>query len=297
MDNLQALSIFQRVSETLSFTKAASSLNLPRSTVTQAIQSLEGRLKVPLFVRTTRQVRLTEQGELVLQKAAQLLSDWDELSCLFVQNSQPGGKIRVSLPARLARLVILPALSDFHARYPDIKLDLHISDLRVDLIEQGMDLAFRAGPLPDSSLIARPIGPMAIKTLASPDYLARCGIPEHPDDLEGHQMVGFILPANGRVEPLEFKVNGQYQQRTLPYWITSTGTDAYLAAAVSGFGLVQVPAYGVGQQLASGELVEVMPDYPAEPLPLAMIYPNRHYLNKRLRLFMDWLTELFQGLI
>ncbi|GAB1097891.1 MAG: LysR family transcriptional regulator [Shewanella algae] len=293
MDRLQTLNIFRRVAETRSFTKAANLLNLPRSTVTQAVQRLEQQLKVQLLVRTTRQVRLTEQGEQVLDKASALLADWDDLQGLFAKESCPAGLLRINMPARLARLLILPALPEFHQCYPDIELELGVSDPRIDIIGEGVDLAMRAGTLEDSNLIARSLGSFEIVTLASPDYLARFGVPQTPSQLSNHKMVGYLLPASGRIEPLEFRQEGKYHQYTLPQSIRTNGTDAYIAAGLAGFGLIQVPTYGIAPHLQSGALVPVLQQYPPQAMPLSLIYPRKRHPSHRLKLFIDWLVQRF----
>lgn len=294
MDRLRTLAIFQRVSESRSFTQAAASLNLPRSTVTQAIQRLEQQMQTQLLVRTTRQVSLTNEGELFLSKARQLLAEWDELESLFNPQQEASGPLRVDLPSRLARLVVIPALADFHRRYPEIELHLSITDKPIDLIKEGVDAVLRAGELQDSTLIAKRLGKMPQITVASPEYLERFGTPSHPDDLAEHRMIGFALPSNGRIEPLEFYLNGSYQQHSLAHPLVTNGADAYMAAALAGFGLVQAPRYDVEHQLASGELVEVLAEYPPESLPLAVLYPWTRHHSRRVKYFIDWLAELIE---
>lgn len=291
MDRLQTLAIYQRVCESHSFTKAAVSLNLPRSTVTQAIQRLEQQLNMQLLQRTTRQVRLTESGTAVLEKARQLLADWDELAGLFAEDHQPSGVLRISVPTHFARMLIIPALAEFRQRYPGIELNIGVTDSRVDLLESGVDLVLRAGPLNDSNLIGRDLGAIPIVTLASPGYLQQFGVPLCPDDLNEHQMVGYVLPSSGRVEPLEFLLEGKYQKLMLPHPITTNGSDAYIAAGLAGMGLVQVPVYGIAQYLQQGLLQRVLADYPPSAMPIAMLYPKNRNTSQRLQVFIDWLSQ------
>lgn len=295
MDRLRTLAIFQRVSESRSFTQAAASLNLPRSTVTQAIQRLEGQIQTQLLLRTTRQVSLTNEGELFLAKARQLLAEWDELENLFGLTESVGGLLRIDLPSRLARLVVVPALSDFHQRYPDIQLHLSISDRPIDLVKEGVDAVLRAGELQDSSLIAKRLGKMPLVTLASPAYLAQFGTPQHPKALDGQQMVGYALPSSGRIEALEFKINGKYEEVMLAHPLVTNGADAYMAAALAGFGLVQAPLYDVKAQIQNGQLTEVLADFPPNAMPLAILYPQKRHHSSRVKHFVDWLAALLQA--
>lgn len=292
MDRLRTLAIFLRVCDARSFTRAASSLNLPRSTVTQAVQRLENQLKVQLLVRTTRQVSLTQEGEAFSHKARQLVADWEELETLFLPGRPPGGTLHLNLPTRLARLVVVPKLAQFQQRYPGITLQLSIADQPIDLVKDGVDAVLRAGPLKDSSLIAKPLGQMPQATLASPSYLARHGIPEHPAELTRHRMVAFALPSNGRIEPLEFMVEGSYQPQMLAFDLSTNGADTYVAAGLAGFGLIQGPRYDLKEQVDKGLLVEVLADYPPPPMPLAILYPQKRHQSQPLRLFADWLGQL-----
>ncbi|WP_428243214.1 LysR family transcriptional regulator [Gynuella sp.] len=292
MDRLQTLAIFQRVCEAHSFTRAAVSLNLPRSTVTQAVQRLEQQLGVPLLLRTTRQVRVTSEGEAILEKARHLLSDWEELSTLFSQETQPTGMIRVNMASRFARLLVIPKLPEFYRRFPGIELNIGVSDIRVDMIEQGVDLLIRAGTLQDSGLIARPLPALPNMTLASPDYLARFGVPDCLEALQGHQMVGYVLPSSGRVEALEFQERDGYRELVLPHPFTTNSTDAYITAGLAGLGLVQVPVYGVIDDLKHGRLIEVLNQNPPASMAVSMLYPAKRRSSRHLRVFMDWLSEV-----
>ncbi|EKE69879.1 LysR family transcriptional regulator [Gallaecimonas xiamenensis] len=292
MDRFRTLGIFLRVCEARSFTQAASSLNLPRSTVTQAVQRLEAQLKTQLLVRTTRQVSLTPEGETFVDKARQLLADWDELEGLFLPNKAPSGVLRINLPTRLARLVVIPHLADFHQRYPKIALQLTIADQPIDPVKEGVDAVLRAGPLKDSNLRARNLGQMPQATLASPGYLARFGTPLDLDQLAGHRMVAYALPSSGRIEPLDFTLAGQCQTRMLPFDLSTNGADAYVAAGLAGFGLIQGPRYDLEEQVAKGLLVEVLPKTPPPPMALALLYPANRHPSQRLRCFSDWLARL-----
>ncbi|MFM2483590.1 LysR family transcriptional regulator [Celerinatantimonas yamalensis] len=292
MDRLQLLEVFQRVAESQSFTKAAVILDLPRSTITQAVQRLEQQLGAQLLVRTTRRVQLTDEGQTILKQSAQMLQDWEEFAQQFSLNKHLSGRLRVSMPSRFARKVVIPALGEFQRRYPAIELVIHVADYAVDLVAEGIDLAIYAGELPDSNLIGYQLGQLPIKTLASPYYLQRFGIPHHPEQLSSHQMVGYVLSESEQIEPLEFYVDGKYQYYRLAHPVTTNGSDAYFQAAITGLGLIQSPTYGVREQLDSGQLVEVLADYPAAALPISLVYPKKRYSSRRLQVFIEYLKLL-----
>lgn len=202
MDRFDALQAFTRVVEAGSFTKAAQTLHISKTTVTQLIQQLEARLRVKLPNRTTRQVKLTADGAAYYERIAQLLADLEDADAsLSSASASPKGRLRVDVPSPFALMILVPALPAFHARYPDIQLDIGVSDRMVDLIGDNVDCVLRGGDLPDSSLIARRIGELRLGVYAAPHYLDAAGTPSHPRELNGthHRIVGFLSPRSGRV--------------------------------------------------------------------------------------------------
>lgn len=294
MDRIDSLRVFARVAESSSFTKAADTLQMPRSSVSTAVQELEARVGARLLHRTTRRVSLTQDGTAFYERCVRLLSDYEEMETLFRQPaSRLRGKLRVDVPGRLGRLVIAPALPDFFARFPEIELEMGVTDRPVDLVQEGVDCAVRVGPIGDSSLITRKIGDLSLLNCVSPVYLERYGVPTTIADLSRHFAVRYASPLSGRVEDWEYIEEGK--ARTLPMRsrITVNNAEAYIACCLAGLGLIQIPAYDVQAHLAAGELVEVMPDRRAAPLPIAIVYPHRLHLSRRLQAFIDWATALF----
>lgn len=293
MDRIDALRAFVRVVDCESFTRAAETLRMPRSSVSTAIQGLEARLGTALLQRTTRRVALTPDGAAFHERCLRLLADYEEAETLFRGGSPAQGRLRVSVPGRIGRLILAPAVPDFFARYPDLELDFGIEDRPVDLVEGGFDCAVRVGGVGDESLVARPIGDLVLVNCASPAYLARHGTPRDAADLPRHMAIGYASPSSGRVAEWEYVEAGGARRIALPRQVTVNSAETYIACCLAGLGLIQVPAYDVRPHLERGELVEVMPDMRAEPMPLAFVYPHRSRLSRRLRVFMDWAGGVF----
>lgn len=296
MDRIDRLAIFSRVAETASFTRAADALGLPRSTVSAAIQALEAGLGTRLLHRTTRRVALTDDGAAFYDRCQRLLGDFDELDALFRGEGRPQGKLRVNVPGRIGRLVIAPALPAFLARYPALEIDMGVTDRTVDLVQEGVDCAVRVGALADSGLVARRLGLLAFGNYASPAYLAAHGVPQTPDDLAGHLAVRYASPHSGRVEQWEHLTpDGAAQFIDMPARVTVNNAEAYIACAIAGLGLIQIPVYDARAHLAAGELTEVMPGHRAAPVPISLVYPHRRHLSRRLQVFADWIETLFRA--
>lgn len=294
MDRIDLFRIFVRVAACSSFSRAADMLGLPRSTVSAAVQDLEERVGARLLHRTTRKVALTQDGAAFYERCLRLIADVEDAEGLFRPSAQPEGTLRIDVPGRIGRLILAPALPDFLARYPDIDLVLGVTDRAVDLVQDGVDCVLRVGPLTDSGLIARPLGTLPLINVASPAYLSRHGLPTTPRDLGGHQAVLYASPSSGRVEDWEWIEDGTLQTRTVPGRVTVNSAEAYIACCLAGLGLIQIPAYDVKQHLAAGTLVEVMADHRAAPLPMALLYPHRQHLSRRLQVFASWFEEVLK---
>ncbi|CCV11955.1 LysR family transcriptional regulator [Mesorhizobium sp. STM 4661] len=294
MDRIGVMRLFVRIVERGSFAQAARDLQVPRPTATHAIQRLEADLGVRLLDRTTRNVRPTLDGALYHERCIRLLADLDEVESVF-RNAEPKGPLRVDMQGTVARFFVLPGLPDFIARYPEISLNLSEADRMVDLITEGVDCVIRSGELSDSSLIGRRIASLPQVTLASPAYLERHGIPSRPDELEGHRMVAYTASATGQPYPMEFEKDGRPLDIPLPFDLLVRGAEIYTASGVAGLGLIQVPRYRVEHQIATGELVVVMDGFPPPPMPVSVLYPQSRHLSSRIRVFIDWLSELFRS--
>jgi DNA-binding transcriptional LysR family regulator len=293
MDRFQEMQIFVRVMERRSFTQAAEDLLLPRATVTNAMKRLEARLGARLLERTTRQVNATPDGEAYYQRCVHLLADLDEADGAF-RNTAPQGLLRVNLQGTLARYFVIPALPAFLQRYPKIELHIGEGDRLTDLVREGIDCVLRAGNLQDSSMVARRVAQLEQVTCAGPGYLAQHGTPRTLADLERHRAVNYVSSVTGKPYPLEFVTEGGMKLMTLPASVSVTGVEVYAAAAVSGLGLVQVPRYRIVEQLRAGTLTIVLPDMPPPPLPVSVLYPQNRQLSPRVRVFADWLREVFE---
>lgn len=293
MDRFDAMRVFTRIVERRSFTRAADDLGLPRSSVTDAVRGLEGRLGVRLLRRTTRQVSPTLDGEAYYQRCVSLIADLEDAEGAFV-GAKPSGLVRVDVHGTQARYFLLPGLPRFREQYPDIKLHFGEAHQPVDMIREGFDCILRAGELSDSPLIKRRLAMLERGTFAGPAYLARFGTPRTPDDLEGHEMVGRPAPDSTDLVPLAFGVNGKVRRMTLPAMLTVTGPETNIASACLGLGLIQVPRYRVTSELASGALIEVLADFPPPPMPVHVLYSHTRQLSPRVRVFIDWMAEQFR---
>ncbi|WP_410012326.1 LysR family transcriptional regulator [Sodalis sp. C49] len=292
MDRYDAMRVFTRVVEQRSFTLAARDLVIPRSTATDAVKQLENRLQVRLLHRTTRQVSPTLDGEAYYQRCLLILAAVEDAETAF-SGARPKGLLRVDVHGTLARHFLLPGLPGFLARYPEIEFFMSEGDRLVDLVREGMDCVLRVGNLKDSDMVARRLGALAQITCASPDYIQRFGLPASPADLADHRMVGFRSSATGTLMPLEFMIDGTLHTRTLQATVSVTGAESLVAAARLGMGIIQVPRYHVAGDLASGALLSLLADYPAAPIPVAVLYPHNRQLAPRVRVFIDWLGQEF----
>ncbi|MBP2306400.1 LysR family transcriptional regulator [Azospirillum melinis] len=295
MDKLHAMRVFIRVVEANSFSKAAETLGLPRASVTTTIQNLEAALGVRLLQRTTRKLNLTLDGAAYLEGASRILSEIDEIESTFTSaRKTPRGRLRVDMPGSIGRLVIIPSIHEFHAKYPDIELMLGLGDRAVDLIQEGVDCVVRVGELADSSLLARRIGAMQPITCASPAYLAEHGVPKTIEDLERHIAVNYFSNRTGRNMELCFQRDGEVKEITMKGVISVNDADAYVTCGLEGQGILQPARFMVLPHLRSGALREILADWRPPRIPISAVYPQNRHLSPKVRVFVDWLAELFE---
>lgn len=290
---------FVRVAELASFTQAAQSLGLPKASVSGAVQRLEAELGTRLLHRTTRRVQLTPDGEAFLERCKDLLADFDELQQLFrPTRSGLQGRLRVDMPNGVARLHVLPRLPEFMAAHPELQIELSSTDRRVDLIREGFDCVLRIGSLPDSSLVARPLGRLPQLNLASRAYVRQHGTPHRLEDLAQHRLVHYASVLGARPAGFEYvDVDGVTQRIAMAGTLTVNNSEAYEAACLAGVGIIQAPGLGRRNMLDSGELVELLPAQRAPSLPVSLVYAHRRQLPQRVQVFMNWLTELLLPLL
>ena len=294
MDRFDAMLAFTRVVELASFTKAALSLNLPKTTVSAQVLALESRLRVKLLNRTTRHVSVTTDGAAYYERALRLLHELEEAeSSLSQATVSPKGRLRVDVPGSIGRRIIVPALGDFFERYPDIELEIGCNDRPVDLLEEGVDCVIRGGELQDSTLVARRVGSLKFLTCASPAYLERYGTPEKPADIERHLGVHYFSTKTGKIFEFDFNKDGVETTVSGIKRVVLNDGDACVAAALAGAGIVQLPTFMVQEHIASGELAIVLGTYLSENLPLYALYPQNRHLSSKVRVSIDWIAELF----
>jgi LysR family transcriptional regulator, regulator for bpeEF and oprC len=292
MDQLKAMHIFRTVAECKSFAQAAEQLDLPRPTVTNAVQSVERQLGVRLLQRTTRKVSLTAEGSVYLERCARLLGDLDDLNTLFTgAGHQPTGTVRVDLPERMAHQALIPQLPDFLRRYPGIHVRIGSNDRYADLVGEGIDCAIRAGQLRDSSLVARRLGQMEQVNVASPGYLRQYGTPLVLADLAQHYAVNYWSSLTGRGLDWEYEVDGKLYTVAMRSMVSVSGASSYIDACLAGLGLIQGPRHGVESLLRTGELVEVLSQWRPPPMPVSVVVPHGRHLSARVRVFVDWVAE------
>jgi DNA-binding transcriptional LysR family regulator len=295
MDRFDAMQAFVRVVETGSFTKAATTLHMSKTSVTQLIQQLEARLRVKLLNRTTRKVNVTADGAAYYERAVRVLADVDDAeTSLSSAATTPRGRLRVDVPSPFARTILIPALPEFHERYPDIQIDLGVSDRRVDLIGENVDCVVRGGELTDQSLMARRIGDLQLGVYAAPGYLQSAGTPKHPRDLENshHQVVGYRWARTGKLFPLALQRGGETLQVQGRYVLAVDDGNAFLAAGIAGLGVLWLPKYMAVEATARGELVALFEDWQADTMPMYLAYPPNRHISVKLRVFIDWVVEL-----
>ncbi|WP_175703433.1 LysR family transcriptional regulator [Burkholderia ambifaria] len=298
MDRFDAMRAFVRVVEAGSFTKAAETLHMSKTTVTQLVQQLEARLRVRLLNRTTRKINVTPDGIVYYERATRLLADMDDAeTSLSSASAVPRGRLRVDVPSPFARLILIPALPAFLARYPDIQLDMGVSDRTVDIIGENVDCVVRGGEPNDQSMVARRVADLSLGIVASPGYLALAGTPSHPAELENshHRIVGFSWGRAGKLYPLVMHRSGETIAVQGRYALAVDDGNAYLAAGVAGLGIMWLPHYMAKAHLERGELVTLFEGWRLDPMPLYIAYPPNRHVSAKLRAFIDWVVELMNA--
>ncbi|EKM0362043.1 LysR substrate-binding domain-containing protein [Cronobacter turicensis] len=297
MKNLEPLIIFARVAEMKSFTQAAESLGIQKGRASVVVRELEQEIGATLLNRTTRTVQLTEEGRAFYTRARDLLAEADELKSMFSQSETAlRGRLRVDMPAVLAENVVIPALPQLLDAHPELELELSSTDRRVDLIQEGFDCVIRLGPVVDETLVARPLGKLRMVNAASPDYLARVGVPQTLEDLtrQGHRMVHYVRRFGSKPYGWEYPTKEGYASLMLPGAVSVNSVQAYHRAGLAGLGLIQGGYSTLAPYMARGALVEVLPELRPEPLDAAFVIAHRRNLSQRVRAFMRWTEEILQ---
>lgn len=295
MNRLEAMEVFTRVAETGSFTAAAQSLRIPRASATTRVQALEARLGVKLLHRTTRRVSLTGDGAVYFEECRRLLKELAALEdSLGAAAARPRGRLRVDVPVSAARNLLAPALPTFLAQNPEVVVELGSTDRAVDLVAEGIDCVIRGGEAHDESLAARRLGALPVITCAAPVYLRRHGTPRSPHELAGHHFVNYFSSRSGRVFEVDFARGDEDLSFHAPHRVAANDAETWIALALAGLGLLQVPAGPhVRRLVREGKLKRVLKDWAAPPLPMAVLYPPTRSLPARVRAFIDWVVVLY----
>ena len=297
MDKFSAMQAFVRVVESGNFTRAADLLGVPKPTVTRLVQDLEKALATQLLNRTTRKVTVTTDGAAYYEQASRLLEEVHQLEAnLSRAQASPGGKLKVDLPSSLGLAVIIPALPEFCARYPDITLEVGISDRPVDLLSENVDCVVRGGAVTDQSLVARRIGEYQLMCCASPGYLQRHGVPQHPRELDTtqHRTIRFVLPHTGKLHSFNMHRDGEVVLVGGNHQLSVNDSNAGVVAALAGLGVLPTLTFLVQDLISSGALEPLFPGWCTEVKPVYVVYPPNRHLSKKVRVFVDWIAELFE---
>ncbi len=293
MQGLQQFIAFAETAKHGGFAAAAREQGVAPSTLAKAVGRLEAALGVKLFHRTTRQVTLTPDGERLYQRCQRVLAEVEDLQAeASGSRAMPMGTLRVDLPVYYGKTFVLPLLAGLAAQHPQLRLDVRMTDTQVDLVRDGIDLAVRIGALNDSSLVARRIDRQHLVLCASAAYLARCGTPRRIEDLSAHAAIVFRLPTSGRDRPWQLRQRGQPVALQPAPHVRVNETEGLLAAVKLGLGICQLPDMLAQQELASGELVELLPGCRPEAMPIHIVYPSGRLLPARVRAAIEALSAL-----
>lgn len=295
MDKFSAMQAFVRVVEAGTFTKAADSMGMPKPTVTRLIQTLEQSLDTKLLNRTTRKVTVTADGAAYYERAGRLLGEMEELeSSMSRAKASPRGRLKVDIPSSLGLAVIIPALPDFYARYPDIQLELGVSDRPIDILAENVDCVIRGGEISDQSLVARRIGEFYLMSCASPAYLKRHGVPQHPQELaHGHRLIRYFSPRDGKLYNVTLHKDGQEVEIAGHHQLSVNDSNAGVAAALAGLGVLQTLTFLVQHHVSSGALEPLFNGWWTAAKPIHVVYPPNRHLSNKVRVFVDWVADLF----
>jgi LysR family transcriptional regulator, regulator for bpeEF and oprC len=298
MDQLLAIRAFARVVEAGNFTKAANSLQMPKATVSKLVQTLEAHLGVQLLQRTTRRVAVTADGAAYYEKGARVVRELENIDAGFsAARMRPRGHLRVDLGSSVASRLLMPALPEFLERYPEIRIDVGVSDRDVDLIGDNVDCVIRGGALANPGLVSRVIGRAGWITCATPGYLARLGTPKRPRDLEkDHQVVHYLSARTGRAAPMRFREKQRTFELDARHVVGVNESNAHFAAGLAGIGVIQTFAFVAQPAVDRGELMAVLTHFQPSPYPLHLAYPSKRNVSNRLRVFLDWAVEVFARL-
>ncbi|MEM1420911.1 MAG: LysR family transcriptional regulator [Pseudomonadota bacterium] len=287
-----ALAAFIVAADLGSFVAAGRALGISAAAVGQNVKRLEDQFGVKLITRTTRKMSLTPDGVLLYQRARAPLRELDEIDALFDESrGVVAGLLRITAPKRFARKTLVPLISKFRAAHPKVEIDLDASDAVRDFVDDPVDVAFRHGPAADSTMISRPISRLPILTVAAPEYLAKRGRPNHPQDLVDHECLRFRFLSSREVWLWAFEIDGEIERVDPPGGLLFNDPETLLEAAAAGLGLTQIDTYYGAEHLEDGRLVSVMEQFAPTLFDLHLSYPNRENMPLRVRRFIDFVLS------
>ncbi len=290
---LELMTIFVKVVELRSFTKAADALQLHRPAVSKSIQQLEEDLGVKLLHRTTRSLSVTVEGDEIYQRAKALLGDVNEMMASVSPTQPPRGRLRIDAPLALTHTILIPSLNEFQTLYPQIDIILTASDRLTDMVSEGVDCVIRLGELVDSSFISRRVGTVRMATCAAPAYLEKYGTPLTPDDLVHHNAIHFFSEHSREVMEWKFVMDGKVISRRPGSSMLVNNSDVLLSCGLAGLGMLHGLQTALDPHIQSGELREVLTDYATVTKPVSILFPDRRYLSPKVRVFIDWFSKVF----
>ena len=297
MRNLNALLVFTKVAETCSFTVAAQRLGLTSSAVSKSIARLEEELGVKLLHRSTRLVSLTDEGASFFERCRSILAEVDEAESAITQNNTtPKGVLSVQMPVALGRKLIAPKLLSFTQQYPELVLNVEMSDRLVDLQYEGMDAVVHVGPVTDTRVSVKKLCNLRLAAFASPDYLAKHGVPNTPGDLDKHHCMAYLLPRTGQHRPWLFSKNGQIFEQSVVGALNINNAESLLEAAIAGGGITMISHFIAADAWRSGQLTRILSDYVVEGPEVSVLYQARHNIPAKVKAFIDFLTNVVQDI-
>jgi DNA-binding transcriptional LysR family regulator len=293
MQGLQQFIAFAETAKHGGFAAAAREQGVAPSTLAKAVSRLEAALGVKLFHRTTRQVTLTPDGERLFERCQRVLSEIEDLQAeASGTRAEPAGMLRVDLPVFYGKKFVMPLLAQLIRQHPALRLDVRLTDTKVDLVRDGVDLAVRIGRMQDTTLVARRVDQQGLVLCASPAYLKAHGVPRCIDDLGHHAAVVFRLPTSGRDRPWQFRQRGTEVVMSPSPHVRVNETEGLLEAVKLGTGICQLPDLLIEDELARGDLVELLPSCRPEVMPISVVFPSGRLLPSRVRAAIDALSVL-----
>lgn len=297
MRNLNALLVFVKVAETRSFTLAAQRLGLTSSAISKSIARLEQELGVKLLTRSTRLVNLTSEGASFFERCRHILTEIEEAETAVASTTAtPKGRLRLQMPVGFGRRVIVPKMWEFTQRYPELSVDIELSDRSVDLTYEAVDAVIQIGPVTDDRVVAHNLCNLSFAPYASPEYLAKHGIPTTPDDLDHHQCLAYLLPMTGNHREWEFTKNGKDFSKVVSGALNINNAETLLEAAIAGAGIVMVSDFIAGNALRSGQLQRILSDYVVAGPEVSVIHLPRSTLAAKVRVLVNYFKTIIQDI-